>query len=191
VTKNEGELVTDSIGKLSSRREYTGRVISLDVDTVRFPNGVTGELEMIRHPGASAVVPLLEVAGEPARILLIKQYRYAAGGFLYEVPAGRLDAGESPERCAHRELEEETGYTAGSMTPLTAIFTTPGFTDEFIHLFLAADLTPGATAREPDEVMEVEQVLMADALRMIETGEINDGKTITALLFAAQFRELE
>ena len=191
MTDREGELAEESFGKISSRREYTGRIVSLDVDTVRFPNGVTGELEMIRHPGASAVVPLLEVPGRPATVLLIKQYRYAAEGFLYEVPAGRLDAGETPEHCAHRELTEETGYTAGRIVPLTSIYTTPGFTDEFIHIFLATDLKPGKTAHEADEVLEVEQVLMTDALRMIETGEIKDGKTISSLLFAAQFRKME
>ncbi len=180
-----------SIGQVDSRRVYTGRVVSLDVDTVRFPNGVIAELEMIRHSGASAVVPLLETPGEPVKVLLIRQYRYAADGFLYEIPAGRLDAGETPEHCAHRELREETGYTTGRMVALTAIYTTPGFTDELIHLFLADDLKPGQAALEPDEILELKAVSISDALEMIRTGEIQDGKTISALLFAARFRKIE
>jgi ADP-ribose pyrophosphatase len=96
-------------GKIFSRRVYTGRVVSLDVDTVRFPNGTEGELEMIRHSGASAVVPVLELPNEETKVILIRQYRYAAEGYVYEVPAGRLDEGETPETCARRELKEETG----------------------------------------------------------------------------------
>src|SRR5215212_2525714 len=100
-------------GRVSTHRAYTGRVISLDVDTVRFPDGSIGELEMVRHPGASAVVPFLsEPTGEDPQLLLIKQYRYAANEFIYEVPAGRLDPGESPAECARRELREETGCLA-------------------------------------------------------------------------------
>ena len=191
--KGEGDLATGdaSTGQVATRRVYTGRVVSLDVDTVRFPNGVTGELEMIRHSGASAVVPLLEVLGEAAKVLLIRQYRYAANGFLYEIPAGRLEPGETPENCALRELKEETGYTAGRMTPLTAIYTTPGFTDELIHLFLAEELVPGKSALESDEVIELNAVPMSEALEMIRVGAIQDGKTISALLFAARFRKIE
>ena len=188
--KNEGDLTDEdsSTGQVATRRVYTGRVVSLDVDTVRFPNGVTGELEMIRHSGASAVVPLLEMPGEPEKVLLIRQYRYAAAGFLFEIPAGRLEDGETPENCAHRELKEETGYTAGRMVALTAIYTTPGFTDEIIHLFLATDLSPGKSALEADEILELKAVPMSEALEMIQAGEIRDGKTISALLFVAQFR---
>lgn len=178
-------------GKISSRRVYTGRVVSLDVDTVRFPNGTEGELEMIRHSGASAVVPLLEMPDGQAKIILIRQYRYAAEGYVYEVPAGRLDPGETPEACAHRELKEETGYAAAVMTPLTTIFTTPGFTDEKIHLFLATGLVSGEAKLESDEVLDLHPVPMNDALEMIRSGAICDGKTISALLFAARFNEIE
>jgi ADP-ribose pyrophosphatase len=100
-------------GRIASRRIHSGRVLDLDLDTVRFPNGQTGELEMIRHPGAAAVIPVLTPDGtEDPQLLLIRQYRYAADGFIWEVPAGRLEAGESPETCARRELQEETGATA-------------------------------------------------------------------------------
>jgi ADP-ribose pyrophosphatase len=174
--------------RIASTRIYTGRVISLDVDTVRFPDGSTGDLEIIRHPGASAVVPFLsDPAGADPQILLLRQYRYATGGYLREIPAGRLETDELPEECARRELLEETGCSAKSITPLTSMFTTPGFTDERIHLFLASGLTRGEAHREPDEFMEVETVSLSDALAMVKRGEIQDAKTALGLLFAAGF----
>ena len=176
-------------GKVSGRRVYTGRLVNLDVDTVRFPDGSTGQLEMFRHPGASAVVPFLtDPAGEDPQVLLIRQYRYAAGGYLYEIPAGTLDDGEDPAVCARRELEEETGCTAERVERLTTFFTTPGFVDEQIHVFMAAGLTMGEHAREKDEFLEVVHMSLSDALGRIERGEIRDGKTIVGLLFAAGFR---
>ena len=165
-----------------------GRVISLDVDEVRFPDGSIGSLEMIRHPGASAVVPLLDTDAEDPLVLLIRQYRYAADGYLYEIPAGRLDAGESPVDCAHRELAEETGYRADRVEHLFTMFTTPGFTDEKIHLFLATGLTAGDAHREADEFLELVPTKLSRALSMVEQGEIQDAKTALALLYAAGFR---
>ncbi|MEW5915908.1 MAG: NUDIX hydrolase [Gemmatimonadota bacterium] len=176
----------EDTGRLESRRVYTGRVLNLDIDRVRFPDGSTGELEMIRHPGASAVVPLLdspEVA-DP-RVVLIRQYRYAANDFVYEVPAGRLDGAEDPAACATRELEEEAGYRAGHLERLVTILTTPGFTDERIHLFLAWDLTQGDARREPDEFISLHEVSLSRAVEMTRAGEIQDAKTVIALLFAA------
>lgn len=176
-------------GKVGSRRIYTGRVIDLDVDQVRFPDGSVGELEMIRHPGASAIVPFLsDPAGEDPQVLLIRQYRYAAGGYLYEIPAGRLSPGETPIDCARRELREETGCTAERLEHLYTVFTTPGFTDERIHLFMAVGLTGGVTAHEWDEFMEVETVPLSKALSMIERGELADAKSALGLLYAAGFR---
>jgi ADP-ribose pyrophosphatase len=175
-------------GKVSSRRAYSGRIINLDIDRVRFPNGSIGELEMIRHPGASAVVPFVSEPGPDAEILLIKQYRYAAERFLYEVPAGRLDAGEAPIDCARRELKEETGYSARTVEYLLTMFTTPGFTDEQIHEFLAYGLEPGDTAHEPDEFMSIERVTIREAVELVRTGSIVDAKTALALLFTHQFR---
>jgi ADP-ribose pyrophosphatase len=175
-------------GGVSSRRVYNGRVISLDLDLVRFPDGSTGELEMIRHPGASGVVPFLgDPRGDDPPILLIRQYRYAAGGYLHEIPAGRLDPGEEPMECARRELAEETGCVAETLKPLTTIFTTPGFTDERIHLFAAIGLTRGATSHERDEFIETVTVPMSACLRMIRDGEMTDAKTVLAILFAAGF----
>lgn len=176
-------------GRISSRRIYTGRVIDLDIDAVRFPDGSTGELEMIRHPGAAAVVPIASDsdAADPT-ILMIRQYRYATGGFLWEVPAGRLtEPGESPEACARRELQEEVGVSAGRLDRLTTIWTTPGFTDEAIHLFVAFDLKAGSHAREPDEFIEVVPLPMSDILRRIQAGEIGDAKTVTSILYVAGF----
>ena len=175
--------------RIKSTRIYTGRVISLDVDEVRYPDGTTGELEIIRHPGASAIVPFVSnPAGSDPQVLLLKQYRYATGGTLYEIPAGRLEPGELPEACARRELLEETGCSAESMVPLTSMFTTPGFTDERIHLFLASGLTRGESRREADEFIEVETVSLSAALQMVERGQIQDAKTALGLLFAAGFR---
>jgi ADP-ribose pyrophosphatase len=176
-------------GQVSSRRGYTGKIINLDIDTVRFPDGSTGELEMVRHPGASAVVPFMsDPTGPDPQILLIKQYRYAALDFLYEIPAGRLEPGEDPAMCASRELQEETGCTAVHVEHMHTMFTTPGFTDEKIHLFIAWDLTRGAAATEADEFISVEVMSLTKALAMIKDGVIRDAKTALGILYAAGFR---
>lgn len=175
--------------KLSSRRVYAGRLVKVDVDTVRFPNGSTGELEMVRHPGASAVLPFLtDPFGDDPQILLIKQYRYAAEGFIWEIPAGKLDGQEDPEVCAERELREETGCTAERMEYLYTFFTTPGFTDERIHAYMATGLKQGDTAHEKDEFMSLETVALSRALELIRRGELKDAKTALTILFAAGFR---
>lgn len=175
-------------GQVSTRRLYTGRVINLDVDTVRFPDGSTGDLEIIRHPGASAIVPILDDIGAPdPTLVLIKQYRYAGSGYLYEIPAGRLNPGEDPRDCALRELLEETGFRARTMEPLYTMFTTPGFTDERIHVFCASQLAQETAAREPDEFMSVEPMRLSAALALIESGVISDSKTALAILHLAQF----
>lgn len=176
-------------GKIDSRRVYSGRIISVDVDTVRFPNGSVGQLEMVRHPGASAIVPFLTSPdGDDPQLLLLKQYRYAAEQFLYEIPAGRLEAGEDPRDCAVRELREETGCTAASLDFLATIYTTPGFTDEKIHLFMASGLERGETAHEVDEFMTLETVTLSQALQLIKEGQIPDAKSAFAILFAAGYR---
>jgi len=180
-------------GRIDGERVYDGRVIDVDLDRVRFPDGSEGELEMIRHPGASAVVALdppgaAEAGPGPSQpiVVLIRQYRYAADGFVWEVPAGKLDPGEAPEACAQRELEEETGYRAGRLEHLVTIHTTPGFTDEVIHLFLGRDLEVGSMKHGDSEFIERHEVLLASAMDMIDRGEITDAKTICALTLAAR-----
>lgn len=174
--------------QIASKRMHSGRVIDLDVDTVRFPDGSIGQLEMIRHPGAAAVVPFAsDPHGKDPTVLLIQQYRYAASGLLIEIPAGRLNPGEDPRVCAHRELLEEVGVKAARVERLTTIWTTPGFTDERIHLFWASDLTADKHAREPDEFIEVIPKPLSEALQMVRNGEISDAKTALSLLFVAGF----
>jgi ADP-ribose pyrophosphatase len=174
---------------VSSERLYTGKVINLDRDSVQFPNGSTGQLEMVRHPGASAVVPFLDdPRGPDPRINLIRQFRHAADTFIWEIPAGRLDPGETPATCAQRELEEEIGMTADVLARLTTIYTTPGFTNEKIHLFMATELKKGTHKREADEFMEVHTRRWSEVMDMIRTGQIVDGKTLVAILFVQSFR---
>ncbi len=178
-----GKPETGATGETQGREIYRGRVVHLFVDRVTLPNGTTTEIEVIRHPGAAAVVPL-DWNGE---VLLIKQYRHAAAGFIYEVPAGKLDAGEPPESCAARELIEEAGVEAGTIDRLGGILTTPGFTDEVIHLYLARDLAPASQRLDADEVLEVERVPLARALAMCVSGEMRDAKSICALFLADRF----
>jgi len=176
-------------GQVSSARQYTGRIINLDLDTVRFPDGSTGDLEMVRHPGASLVVPFLsDPAGDDPQVLLIRQYRYAAEGFVIECPAGRLEPGESPESCARRELLEEAGCTAERLEHVYTFYTTPGFTDERIHAFMASGLSRGAARPEADEFVETLVVPLSRALAMIRDSEIVDAKTALSLLYVAGFR---
>lgn len=167
---------------LERRSVFDGRVVKLSVDRVRLPNGRVCELEMIRHPGAAAVVAL----DDAGHVLLVRQYRYAASGWLLEIPAGKLDGDESPETCAVREVEEETGFRPGELISLGWIWTTPGFTDEKIWLFLARDLAPSRQDLQTDEVLTVERVPLQQAVEMAASGEIHDGKSICALLRAAR-----
>lgn len=174
---------------LSARRVYDGKMIHVDRDTVQFPNGSTGELEMVRHPGAAAVIPFLsDPAGDDPQILLIRQFRHAADGFIWEIPAGKLDGREDPKVCAARELEEETGCTAEHIEHLYTFYTTPGFTDERIHAFMAYGLTRGEPKQEKDEFMTLETVTLSKALEMIRSGELNDAKSAVAILYVAGFR---
>jgi ADP-ribose pyrophosphatase len=165
---------------IERRPVYEGRVVHLSIDRVRLPNGRECELEMIRHPGAAAVVPV----DEDDRILLVRQYRHAAGGWLLEVPAGKLDDGEDPAQCARREVEEETGFRPDDLLPMGWIWTTPGFTDERIWLYLARRLMPARQRLQRDEVLTVERRPLEEAIRMAESGEIRDAKTVCALLRA-------
>jgi ADP-ribose pyrophosphatase len=163
------------------RQVYRGRVVDFGVEEVRLPNGVEVELEVVRHPGAAAVVAI----DEQRRVVLIHQFRHAGGGFLWEIPAGILHPGEEPVACAGRELAEEVGLAAGRLELLGAMLPTPGYSDEHIHLFLGRELTSAPMAREDDEVIQsVQRFALADALAMVRRGEIPDAKTALALLLA-------
>jgi len=175
--------------RVSTRRAYDGRLVKVDVDTLRAPDGGELELEIIRHPGAAAVVPLLSDPDSPdPTVLLIRQFRHAAGGFIWEVPAGVLKPGETPDHCARRELEEETGATAEQIERLSTVFTTPGFTDERIHLFVAHGIRVGEPNLEHDEFIEVKAIALSEVLAMIRDGAIVDAKTVVAILYFAGFR---
>lgn len=165
---------------LAKERVFEGRLIKVDRERVRLPGGKEASLETIRHPGAAAVVPF---HGD-GTVLLVRQYRHAAGGYILEVPAGKLDAGEAPEVCARREIEEEVGQRAGRLVELGAVLTTPGFTDEVIWLYEAHELAPGTQCLGEDEVLDVVRVPFETAVRMAVTGEIRDAKSICALLLA-------
>lgn len=174
--------MSEAVELLDRKRPYRGRVVDLRVDRIRLPNGHETELEVIHHPGAAAVVAI----DAENRVLLVRQYRYATGEWLLEVPAGKLDGGEEPERCATRELAEETGHAAGSLEELGWIWTTPGFTDERIWLYLARDLVAAEQALEPDEMLSVERLSLDEAVEQASTGEIRDSKSVAALLRAGR-----
>jgi len=160
-----------------TRNIYTGKVVTLNIDRVTLPNGATVDLETIRHPGAAAVVPLKD----DGTVVLIRQFRHAAAGFIYEIPAGKLHPGEDPVHCASRELEEEVGYRASSYELLTSILTAPGFADEVIHIYKATGLMKGQQQLDPDEVLEVIEMPLSEAVAKIEEGTIRDAKTIVGL----------
>lgn len=174
--------------KLSGERIYDGTVVRLDVDHVRLPNGHETVREVIRHDGAVVVVPL----ADQNDVVLVRQFRYAVGRRLLELPAGKLDvAGESELECARRELCEETGLEAAEWRRLVSFFTTPGFTDERITCYLASDLSQarGSVPTDPDEIISIERWPLSQALEAITDGEIQDAKTIVGLLLAARLGE--
>ncbi|MEE9218044.1 MAG: NUDIX hydrolase [Acidobacteriota bacterium] len=168
---------------MSRRRIYQGRVVKLDLERVRLPNGNETELEVIHHPGAATVLPFVG----PDEVLLIRQHRHCTGGFLLEAPAGKLDAGEPPEECARREVEEETGYRPGKLVALGWIWTSPGFTDEKIHLYAATGLSLGRQKLGLDEVLSLERMPFREALERAARGDIHDAKTIAVLFRAERF----
>jgi len=175
VSPKSGEKTSAKLNE--TKTIYKGRVFTLALDNITLPNGVVTEIDIIRHPGASAMVPMLN----KNTVLLIKQYRYAAGGFIWEIPAGTLNPGESPLECAKRELIEETGYSADKLEKLTEIVPVPGYSDERIHIFLATDLKKAVQNLDRDEMLNVHEVKMNAAFEMIAKGEIIDSKTISGL----------
>ena len=160
---------------------YTGRIVRLGIESLRLPNGTPLELEVVRHPGGAAVVAL-DTQGQ---VCLLRQYRHAAGGWLWELPAGKLEPGESPQTTAARELLEEAGLQAGTWEELGEVLTTPGFCDEVIHLFLARELRELPACPEAHELIEVHWIAFDTALQQVREGRIRDAKTMLGLLLAA------
>jgi ADP-ribose pyrophosphatase len=154
-----------------------GRVFDVTVENVTLPNGANIDMEIIRHPGASAIIPI----NDKEEVIMLKQYRHATGGSLWEIPAGTFDGKEDPLVCAQRELVEETGYKAKTWEPLGAVTPVPGYSDERIHLFLAMDLIPASQSLDPDEIIEVHPLPIHKVVSMAIGGEIEDAKTITAV----------
>jgi 8-oxo-dGTP pyrophosphatase MutT (NUDIX family) len=156
---------------------YQGRIVRLALESVRLPNGALAELEIVHHPGGAAVVAL----DAQRRVCLLRQYRHAAGGWLWELPAGKLDAGEAPLATAERELEEEAGMRAKHWESLGRIVSSPGVLTEVIHLYLARELTPTPAHAEDHEVIEIHWFPWEEVLRMAQGGDIEDAKTLAGL----------
>lgn len=167
---------------LNEQSVFSGRVIKLSVLDVELQDGSESKRELVKHPGAVAVLPI----DAEGNVLLVRQFRIAAGRVLTEVPAGTLNAGEDPLLCAERELQEEVGYRPGKLESLGGIFVAPGYTTEFIHLYLATDLQEARLELDADEFIEVDRVPFTQVLAMVERGEIIDGKSIVCVLRAAR-----
>ncbi|GAB6929897.1 ADP-ribose pyrophosphatase [Paenibacillus sp. JCM 10914] len=161
---------------LSTTSVFEGKIISLQVDTVRLPDGQTATREVVRHPGAVAILAIKD-----DKILMVDQFRQPLGRCEVEIPAGKLERGEDPLEAAKRELEEETGYTCGSIRKLHAFYTSPGFADEIIHLYVAEDLSKGEMNPDEDEFLELMEITLDEANALIRETRISDAKTILAV----------
>ncbi|SPF48301.1 ADP-ribose pyrophosphatase [Candidatus Desulfosporosinus infrequens] len=159
---------------------FKGRILCLERDVVRLPNGLESSREVVRHSGAVGIVAL-----QDQQVLLVRQYRYAIAQETLEIPAGKLDLNETPEACAQRELREETGYR-GTLEPISTFYTTPGFTDEVIHLFLARDLVWDPLDPDDDEFIGVEKVPWDEAVLQAQRSEFNDAKTLLGILLVKE-----
>jgi len=160
---------------------FSGKVVQLYVEDVQLPNGKTSKREVIKHPGAVAIIPITN----EGKLVLVRQYRKALERVLVEIPAGKLEKGEEPLATAHRELEEETGYRARSLHHIASFYTSPGFADELIHLYVAEGLTKieNAASLDEDEFVDILEVTLEEALEMLEKREIYDAKTAYALQY--------
>lgn len=172
---------------LRSEEKFRGRVVRLTVDTLELPNGHRTDFEIVHHPGGAAIVAV----DAEGRVCLLRQYRPAAGGEVWELPAGRLEPGELPALTAERELGEEAGVAASRWRSLGVSLSSPGVFDERIHLFLAEDLRPATLAREAFELIEVHWIALEDAIERCLTGSIDDSKTVVGLLRAARLRQAD
>ena len=167
---------------LHTEEIYHGRIVHLTVQDVRLPDGKNAKREVVNHVGAVAIVPV----DAQQNVLLVRQFRLPANQVLREIPAGTLNPNEEPLACAERELQEETGHKPGKLEPLGGIFVAPGYTTEFIHLFMATDLHESVLDHDDDEFLEVDRVPLKEAIAMIERGDIIDGKSVAALLRVAR-----
>ena len=163
---------------LSHREVYSGKIVRLHVDVIRRESGERATREVALHPGGVAAVPVLD----DGRIVLIRQFRYPLGKYIWEIPAGKLDSGQTPRDTIARELEEEIGYSAGILTEMSSFYTSPGFCDEIIHLFIARNLVPCSLRPEAGEYITPEACTLDECNRMIADGEIMDGKSILGIL---------
>ncbi len=163
---------------ITTRLLHQGRSLSFRTDEIELPNGKKTTRDIVDHPGAVAIVPVLD----DGRIVLVRQYRYATGKDLLEIPAGTLEKGEAPDTCARRELKEETGYTAGSMKKILSMYMAPGYSNEVIHLYLARELKAGELGTEEDESITLEPYGPDELLGMMEKNVIEDAKTIAGVL---------
>jgi ADP-ribose pyrophosphatase len=157
---------------------YQGKILNLRVDLVRLPSGRTSTREVVEHPGSVGIIPI----DNDGNVILIKQFRYPVGEVLWEIPAGKLDPGEKPEDCAIRELEEETSFIAGRIEKVASFYTSPGFSGEMMHLFIATDLIPGTAEPDQDENIKVFNLSREAVETMMTNGEIRDAKTLLALV---------
>lgn len=167
---------------LDSQRIFDGAVFAVDRDRLLEENGIEVVRDVVRHPGGAGALPLFD----DGRVALVRQYRHPARRELLEIPAGRIEDGEAPEACAVREVEQEIGFRAGRIEKLAEFYSTPGFCDEKLHVYLATDLTPSSQALDHDELIEVVNLPFVEAVKTAERGEIEDSKTIIALLLAAK-----
>ena len=176
-------LIEKFVGK---KTVWRGRAVDFRVDTVRLPSGKLATREFLDHPGAVGVVPFLD----DEHVVMVRQYRHPVGEVTLELPAGKLDRGESVTACLRRELREETGYTARKLTPLIQYWPTPAFANEVLHLYVAEGLKPGKMSTDEDEFLQCVVLPFRKALGMVRRGEIKDSKTVVGLLCCAVNRRL-
>jgi ADP-ribose pyrophosphatase len=169
--------------KLSSVTIYQGRVFAVRQEQLRLPDGRTVQLDVVAHPGAVVLVPV----DDEGSLWFVKQYRHAAGGVILELPAGTTEPGEDLEVCAHRELREEIGMAAGRIQKIGEFYIAPGYSTEFLHIFLATNLRQDPLPGDDDEFIQVELIPVAQAFAMAESGQIHDAKTLAALILARSY----
>lgn len=167
---------------VGSRRIYDGRTINLRVDTVTLPDGKAATREIVEHPGAVSIVPVLE----DGTVILVNQFRAPINRITLEIPAGKLEPGEPPEACAARELAEEIGFTAGSLVHKATFYTTPGFSDEIMYLYIATQLQPTEAHPDEDEFLALKRIKLEVLLEIADRGEIDDAKTLVGIYTAAR-----